>query len=127
MSLSGAAGARHRRWWPVLTWVAVILVITSWPNPPVPGSAPAGLDKLVHFTMYGVLGGLVARAVDLRSGRRFAIALVSIALFAAADEWHQEWIPDRGADVRDWLADVAGAAAGVVAMTRRARLAFSSN
>jgi VanZ family protein len=127
MSLLGTVGAQRRRWWAVVGWVAVILVITSWPSPPVPGATPVGIDKVVHFTMYGVLGGLVARAMELMSTRRFAIVLCAIAAFAAADEWHQQWIPDRGADVRDWMADIAGAAAGVVVMTRRARLAFSSN
>ena len=106
------------RWLPVGLWVALILTVTSVPTIPVPGRA--GTDKLGHFALYFVLGVLSARAAEnARSGPRAAAiaALVAIALFAAADEWHQRFIPHRSAEVADWIADVGGAAVGIAAYT----------
>ena len=102
-----------RRWIPVALWVAVILSATSAPT--VPGPDVPGLDKVGHFAMYAILGLLTARAVrgGVARPRALTAALAAIALFAAADEWHQQLIPARSADVADWIADVAGASVGV--------------
>ena len=105
------------RWLPVALWVALILAVTSVPTIPVPGRS--GADKLGHFTLYFVLGLLTIRAGSGRapSGRRVAITLLAIALFAAADEWHQRFIPERSAELADWVADVCGAAAAIATFT----------
>ncbi|HEU4566348.1 MAG TPA: VanZ family protein [Gemmatimonadaceae bacterium] len=110
----------HRRWAPSLAWAAVILVITSIPGPvlaPVSPYSFPGADKLVHATLYGVLGWLVGRAAGVpATGRRIALlALVGIALFAALDEWHQHFILERSTELLDWLADSLGATCGLVA------------
>lgn len=101
-----------------MLWGAIILVATSLPGSALP-SAPAipGVDKVVHGGMYGVLGALVARGMTVRGrvarwGWGWVVAGVVVAGFAAADEWHQQWIPGRGADALDWVADVAGATLG---------------
>jgi VanZ family protein len=39
----------------------------------------------------------------------------------AADEWHQQFIPSRSMDVRDWMADTAGAVTGLSLVTALAR------
>lgn len=102
-----------RRWAPAILWGALILVATSLPGSVLP-SAPVlpGLDKVVHGGMYGVLGVFVARGMGARSGWAWLMGCVVVAGFAAADEWHQQWIPGRGADALDWVADVAGATLG---------------
>jgi VanZ family protein len=73
-------------------------------------------DKAVHFSMYFVLAVLLTRYV--LAGRvvlRTAIVCVAgAALFGAADEWHQRFIPGRSTELADWVADTAGALAGVV-------------
>jgi VanZ family protein len=109
------------RWWPVVGWAGVILLITSWPNPPVPSGLPPWTDKLVHLTIYGVLGMLVARATVVQWR-----VLALLAACAAADEWHQRLVPGRGPDLADWVADTVGATAGLLLGARRARPAFSS-
>lgn len=108
-------------WVAVVAWAAVILVATSLPGRVLPPAFPHA-DKLVHLASYGVLGALVARA--LRTGgarapspRVFAAAAATLALFAAGDEWHQQFVPGRSADRADWLADMIGAAAGLAALT----------
>ena len=105
------------RWIPVLLWIGVILTATSLPN--APAAPAAGVDKLGHLAMYGVLGMLVLRAAwdGPPTPRSVVLMLAAIALFAAADEWHQQFIPGRSAEVADWLADVAGATLGIRSMT----------
>jgi VanZ family protein len=99
---------------PAIAWAGVILVVTSWPNPSLPFSV-TGLDKIVHFSMYGILGFLVGRALPRH---RLLSALVGAALglavFGALDEWHQRFIPGRSADVKDWIADVSGMILGLL-------------
>jgi VanZ family protein len=101
------------RWLPVVLWAGVILTATSLPN--VPASPGHGADKVAHLAMYGILGALALRAAwaTARSARRLVLTLLSIALFAAVDEWHQAFIPNRSADPADWVADVAGATIGI--------------
>lgn len=103
-----------------MAWAAVILVMTSWPSPALP-AAPAGSDKLAHFTGYAVLGWLVARALVARARLRGAaeprilVPLLALAAFAAADELHQFLVPGRFAGLGDWAADLTGALTGLAA------------
>ncbi len=107
-----------RRWGAAVAWGGTILLLTSIPGSAIPATPVIpGLDKVVHVGLYGTLGWLVGGAL---AGTRATVAvgaatraLVAMALFAAADEWHQQFIPGRGADPLDWSADVAGAAFGL--------------
>jgi VanZ family protein len=99
------------RWIQAIAWAALILTATSLPSTPA-GPAVPGIDKVVHFALYAVLGGLTMRAAESTSVRSVITWTLAIALFAAVDEWHQFFIPNRSADVIDWVADVAGGAAG---------------
>ncbi|MBV6520869.1 MAG: hypothetical protein MNPFHGCM_00988 [Gemmatimonadaceae bacterium] len=107
---------RHRWRWPVL-WALVILALTSVPASDLPNASLfPGADKVVHFGLYAVLGFLAGNAGRGRSRSLAVLVLrvtVGIGVFAALDEVHQRLIPGRSMDVRDWLADVAGAIVGV--------------
>lgn len=110
----GTAARDALLWIPAIVWAGVILVLTSWPNPQLPFSV-SGLDKVVHFSMYGILGFLVGRALPRqRILSALVAAAVGLAVFGALDEWHQRFIPGRSADVRDWLADVTGMVLGLL-------------
>ena len=103
------------RWLPPLAWAALILILTSIPGSRLPALPLSNFDKVVHLTIYGVLGWLAARAW-LSGSRGVTMALVAIALvsyFGAIDEWHQQFIPQRSMDFLDWAADTAGATIGV--------------
>ena len=103
-----------RRWWPCVAWSVVILVITSVPGAAIPaGPEVPGIDKMVHGTMYGVLGFLTGNALRGERARAFLAVGMLIAVMAVVDEWHQEWIPGRSAETLDWVADVAGATLGL--------------
>jgi len=107
------------RWVPPVLWAGVIVALSSWPQPPEFG-APPGTDKVVHGWMYAVLAFLSVRAAWSSRTRwtPWVLALAVLAgavLFAAADEWHQRFIPTRSAELFDWLADAVGALVGVAA------------
>jgi VanZ family protein len=68
-------------------------------------------DKVVHFSVYGLLGVLTCRT---RRGAGWAIlAVVLTSLYGASDEWHQSFVPGRAAGVADWMADTLGAVVAV--------------
>jgi VanZ family protein len=84
-----------------------------WPN----------ADKLAHFGIYCGLAALLAFVVAWRSTDRrsrtglsaawYAGIAMFVATFAAVDELTQPWT-GRERDFKDWLADVAGMAAGLI-------------
>ena len=100
------------RWLPPLAWAALILVASSIPQGHLPDVR--GVDKFAHLCMYAVLGFLTARAASpgTRPWRLFTLVLVGISVFGALDEWHQQFVPGRSADPRDWIADTIGAGVG---------------
>lgn len=110
-----------RRWVPPLLWAALILGLTSIPNPNVGGAGFPGTDKLLHGALYFVLGWLIVHALGIERSRTasFWVALLVIGVFAATDEMHQRWIAGRSAEQADWLADLIGAALGMTAARLR--------
>ncbi|MEN9791624.1 MAG: hypothetical protein RLZZ63_1282 [Gemmatimonadota bacterium] len=112
---------RPSRFWPALLWAALILVGTSWPNITV-GPDITGLDKVVHFGMYGGFAYLLLRASRYRAAwGRVMIVLACVAVFGLIDEVHQDYIPGRSASLADWFADILGGATGAVLSHVRAR------
>lgn len=70
--------------------------------------------KAAHFTVYAVLGALgAAAAYSFRINR--LTAFIYCVLYAASDEIHQYFVPGRSCELRDFLIDLAGAAAGIAA------------
>jgi len=119
--------AGGRRWAPVAVWTLVLLVLTSWPRPPVPPALRSS-DKVVHATLYGVLAYLVVGALragpatPARRAVQLLVTIVAVSAFGWGDEWHQQFIPGRSRDSADWLADTLGAVGGAaLALARPAR------
>ena len=108
-----------------VVWAALILVLTSVPGSAVPEVGFSAADKLVHLLLYGVLGSLAMRALGdiAQLARSVAVVTLAVALFGAVDELHQLFIPGRGADLVDWLADCVGGFTGalLVAVMGRGR------
>lgn len=74
------------------------------------------LRKSGHFVGYGFIGLAWLRALwlTLPQSRFFhdaILALLGTALLAAADEYHQIFLPNRTGSARDLLLDCCGAAA----------------
>lgn len=93
---------------PLGLWAAAVLTVGSLDigTPPV----PSGTDKVAHFFMYGLGGGLAAWAGRKQHHAASAwIGLILVLVTGAVDEWHQAGIATRSSDIMDWLADAAGA------------------
>lgn len=110
-------------WAPPLLYMALIFVISSLEQPPLPMPKFewVTIDKVYHFIEYGILSVLLTIAFVNASPKWFpaswiwvTAALFSI-LYGASDEIHQMFVPGRLATVADWVADVFGSIAGVVA------------
>lgn len=105
--------------------MGAILTATSIPGRYIPPVQIAFADKVVHATMYGILGFLLSRAMDdpartTRVRAMFGAFLFCVAM-GAADEWHQLYIDGRDADVHDWIADSTGGFIGAAIWTLRSR------
>ena len=74
------------------------------------------VTSAAHFCEYTVFGALLCYALGWRDPRWlfFVIAIVIGSLYGASDEVHQIFVPDRTADVMDWLVDTCGTALGAV-------------
>jgi VanZ family protein len=104
------------------------LLLTSIPGSDIPHVSFMSFrdsDKLVHGTMYAIFAFLAVRSL-IRAGRPLRqavlVVMLGIAIFAALDEWHQQFIPGRSMDVLDWLADISGATIGTLAATMASRV-----
>ncbi len=105
-----------RYWLPVVAYSLLIFLLSGMSRPPVP---PGVSGDLLHYPEFAVLAFLLARAfhgdregAPLPKHMLWAMALT--VAFGATDEFHQAFVPDRVPDVRDWLHDGIGAAAGLL-------------
>lgn len=75
------------------------------------------IRKTAHAVEYAILGMLLWRVVhsvsSMTIARQFRLALLCAALYAASDETHQIFVPNREPQIRDVLLDTCGATAGL--------------
>lgn len=103
-------------WGPVVVCMGAIFALSSCPSLPKPPGI-CGFDKFQHFSAYGCLAFLTARAIrgnmrDWNLSRVASLAVVIAAIYGITDEFHQRFVPNRSCDVFDWTADVTGAILG---------------
>jgi VanZ family protein len=126
-------GAGVVRWWsPVGVYALAILVGASLP----PSSVPGGVsDGTLHAWGYAGFTIVILRAVargrwsGISAGHALAAVLMA-TLYGLAMEVYQLFVPARFFDLRDLLADAAGAvAAGSIAVlgTRARRFVFRND
>ncbi len=93
-----------------LLWSLVVAVLLLAPGDDLAISERWDwLDKPAHAALFAVQAALLASALgaERRRGRELAAALVS-GLYAALLELAQLWVPGRGFDFWDLVADAAG-------------------
>jgi VanZ family protein len=136
---------RIRRYFPLIVWMVLIsfastdgfsAVNTSRIIGPIlhwlfPNTSPETLAaihyavrKAAHFCEYAVLGLLSARAFRTSSQlilqrHWFLSALLLIAVFALADEYHQSFVSSRTGSVYDSLIDTSGGLVALILVSRR--------
>ena len=146
-------GLFFKYWLPVVLWMGLIFYgstgvlstqrtsriigpLLRWLNPGISDEAISVVQTVVrkggHLSEYSILAVLLWRARrkpvknDPRpwSWREAARVVVYSGLYAATDEFHQWFVPSRGASVWDALLDMLGATAGLFllwALGRRRR------
>ena len=74
-----------------------------------------GGDKIGHFTLYGILAFLMARAFprSLQLGRlSVPVAIIALVIFAALEEYTQKFFSTRTSDLFDLVFSFLGILAG---------------
>src|SRR5213593_340528 len=111
-------------WVPPLIYMAVIFFLSSQ-SEPIPAVTSLVWDKALHMTEYTVLSLLFCRALQGEGFAILRVALLAVLLtsaYGATDEIHQSFVPERNADVDDWVADTTGAAAAAAVFSTASRL-----
>ena len=131
-----SATSKNRLWryGPVVVWAALIFIGSSsilsgsntstflvqpmrWLFPTASDStlqlAHLLIRKAGHLTEYAILAWLAARAFrtssnELLHRRWFLVALILVVLYSLSDEFHQSFVPSRGASLYDCLIDTVG-------------------
>lgn len=81
---------------------------------PLPALTEYVWDKLLHTVEYAGLAIVLFRALDgegLGLWQSAVLTVIAVSAYGATDEWHQLFVPLRGADVQDWMTDTL---AGVI-------------
>ncbi|HEY3359889.1 MAG TPA: VanZ family protein [Polyangia bacterium] len=104
---------------PVAGLVLLSFLLSSIPGQKIPPVPVWQFDKLVHASLFGVLGLLLARplarpGLGLGVGAQVFAAMCLASAWGALDEMHQLFTPNRSCDVRDWVADTVGALLGAL-------------
>ncbi len=104
-------------WFPIIIYCLIIFIQSSCPSPETVPDLPY-MDKLLHFSVYAVLGALFLRAFKttrLKNNIKLVITLSILAssFYGISDELHQYFVTCRNADIMDVLADILGSLCGV--------------
>jgi VanZ family protein len=112
---------KFKHYAPAVLWGAFLLWLGGRSDvPAIDTELP--VDKAAHFVLFGILGWLAGHGwVRARVPAWYWPFLLVLAV-GVVDEVHQRSVPRRSSDVRDWVADVAGAGAGFALRLRRAGL-----
>ncbi len=99
---------------PALAWALLIFVASSFPGTTYPEINIAGIDKVVHFTIYATLCLFTYNAIRHQrhlpffSRHAMIFSLLLTTLYGLSDELHQLAVPGRSCDVWDLTADTLG-------------------
>ena len=104
-------------WFPIIIYCLIIFIQSSYPPPEIVPDLPY-LDKLLHFSVYAVLGALFLRAFKTTPFKNniklvMILSIFASSLYGISDELYQYFVPCRNADIMDVLADILGSFCGV--------------
>ncbi len=104
-----------RRWSPPLLWATAIFYLSSQSRP-LGRRWPPLPSAVAHVFEFAVLAALLHRALAAdprRRERAAARAFALTALYAASDEVHQIFVPERTATPTEYALDLLGASLGL--------------
>ena len=108
----------HRRLLPALLWTVLVAVLLGLPGDEIPDPGPWDwVDKPVHAALFAVHFALLAGG--LAGGRRPMAAALASGAFALVMEAVQLWVPGRGWEWWDLVADLVGIAIAWAWLARR--------
>ena len=95
-----------------LLYACAIFAVSSEDTSSVP--MPPHIDKLIHFGIFSILCSLICWSLSSaqiwkKSIYKIILAIVITSLYAASDEFHQLFTPNRSVEALDWAADTVGA------------------
>ena len=99
---------------PAILWGMFILVATLTPGKSLPSSSLFRFDKIIHIIIFGTFAWLVLRASFLSNKKNstnattYVIVGVCTIVFGILIEFIQQFIPDRGCDIYDVIANTLG-------------------
>ncbi len=103
------------RWLPPLSWATAIFYLSSQSRP-LGRRWPSLPSALAHVFEFAVLAALLHRALAAdpqRRNRAVAPAFALTALYAASDEVHQLFVPQRTASLAEYGLDLLGTSLGL--------------
>lgn len=98
-----------------IIWIFIIFALCAMPSQdiPDPGIDIPHLDKVVHFGMFFIMSLLICYRYERPCLKKiYGIAIGFSFLYGGLIEILQHYFFNRGGDVWDLLADVAGGVAG---------------
>jgi VanZ family protein len=105
---------------PPLIWMGVIFMLSSVPHLQATSNPFWNFvtRKSAHIFEYFVLSLLIYRAIGYK---RAYLAILLTLLYAASDEYHQSFVPQRTGALSDIIYDLSGILLGVYFRYRKYR------
>ena len=105
-----------RRYLRACAWLLAVAIVLSLfvggAQPVAVNLVPAPWDKLAHASVFALLAIAIGLASGLTGWRMLMLAVFSVLLVGALDEWHQAFLPGRQAGWDDLMADTLGGVLG---------------
>ena len=111
-------------WLPLATCLWLAFFLSSVDGNMLPDLNRFNLDKAAHFIEFSILAFLMMRAIASSWPRMglmkvFFLAIIGLVIFAASDEKHQMFIPNRTCSFFDFIFDFMGTSTGILVFTYR--------
>ncbi len=105
---------------PVIAYLIIIFIFSSIPGDDLPDLSYTISDKIIHALIY--FFAFLLFYISLSHTRRdsffhknsILFSIIFATIYALSDEFHQSFVPNRDADIFDFLADFAGVLAGFI-------------
>lgn len=115
MDIPGEKSIQFKYIMPVVVWAILIFIASSIPGTSLPDLGKWSADKFIHSGVFAVLAGLSFLAFEHYGTARsqsfwwyWVISFIFCLVYAASDEIHQLYVPNRSSEALDFLADSIG-------------------